>query len=595
MSDIIEKETKLIAVYARVSTSAQEEQETIEAQLLQVRQFADKHAYTIVNEYLDNGWSGDSIIRPALDQLRIDAKKKIWEGVLIYDPDRLARRYSYQELVMDELREAGIEVIFVTTSAPKNEEDKILYGVKGLFAQYERAKIAERFRIGKINRVNLGHVLTTEAPFGYTYIPNMGKRGTSEYVFGYYKINRNEAKVVGMIFKWVANDGLTLRAVVRKLQEQSIPPRRSKRGVWNTSTLSTLLRNQTYIGKAHWGSSYAVVPAKPLKDEKYRKIKKSSKRMKPESEWLSIPVKAIVKQDLFDRAGQRLRENFAMMGRNKKNDYLLAGKIWCACGRRRAGEGPQHGKHLYYRCTDRVYSFPLPRTCNEGGINARIADEAVWQKLKQIMSTPALMLSQVERWMGNHKSNESKRVVMDIENAEKQIAKLNGQMDKYAKAYSADVFTLKQLKGYLAPLKEKMAVLEKSLAQAYSEQLPKLEMATPTIEEIELFAKDATKALDGLRFSSKKAIIGKTIDKIISTQRDLQFYGFINLQQIHVEFITESRYCRFAQRGEVHPVQSADAQSGGYQQLSFLYHRTQRGDCGSVRFSPVAISRAFSK
>ncbi len=108
---------KLIAIYARVSTSPDEG--TIETQLVAVREFAVKNGYTIVQEYIDNGWSGDTLVRPQLDQLRQDVKKKIWEAVLIYDPDRLARRYSYQELVMDELREAGVEVLFVTIPSEK--------------------------------------------------------------------------------------------------------------------------------------------------------------------------------------------------------------------------------------------------------------------------------------------------------------------------------------------------------------------------------------------------------------------------------------------------------------------------------------------
>src|SRR3989338_8368843 len=175
MMEETQKQNKLIAIYGRVSTSNQENEGTIETQLSAVKDFSQKNGYTIVQEYLDNGWSGDSIVRPALDQLRMYAKKKIWEAILIYDPDRLARRYSYQELIMDELREAGIEIIFVTISAPKNSEDKILHGVRGLFAEYERAKISERFRLGKVRKVREGHILTTEAPYGYTYIRNNKK------------------------------------------------------------------------------------------------------------------------------------------------------------------------------------------------------------------------------------------------------------------------------------------------------------------------------------------------------------------------------------------------------------------------------------
>ena len=145
-----QKLNKPIAVYARVSSSNQENEGTIETQLSAIHDYAEKNDYSIIQKYLDNGWSGDNIIRPELDRLRVDAKKRIWNTVLIYDPDRLARRYSYQELILDELREGGITVLFVTTPPPTNSIEKILYGVQGLFAEYERAKIAERFRLGKI-------------------------------------------------------------------------------------------------------------------------------------------------------------------------------------------------------------------------------------------------------------------------------------------------------------------------------------------------------------------------------------------------------------------------------------------------------------
>ena len=77
----------LISTYARVSTARQEEARTIEVQLGTLRDFARERGYTIVKEYIDDGWSGDILARPSLDQLREDAKKKMWQAVLIYDPD----------------------------------------------------------------------------------------------------------------------------------------------------------------------------------------------------------------------------------------------------------------------------------------------------------------------------------------------------------------------------------------------------------------------------------------------------------------------------------------------------------------------------
>jgi len=274
MEKLDQKEKKFVATYSRVSTSAQEVQETIENQTMALKEYAGENNLEVVQEYKDEGWSGDILARPKLDQLRQDAKKDIWDAVLIYDPDRLARRYSYQELVMDELKEAGIEVIFVTISTPKNSEEKILYGVRGLFAEYERAKIAERFRLGKVSRVKNGHILLTEGPFGYNYILNKGKKGNPDYVPGHLEVNKREAKIVKDIFTWVADEGLTVRGIVRRLRELGIQPRKSKRGVWNTSTLCTLLRKETYIGTAYWNVSYVGSPMPSvilsLKDGKYR-------------------------------------------------------------------------------------------------------------------------------------------------------------------------------------------------------------------------------------------------------------------------------------------------------------------------------------
>src|SRR3989344_5792784 len=313
MTESIAQSNKLVAVYGRVSTSNQENEGTIETQLSAVRDYANKNGYTIIQEYLDNGWSGDSIVRPALDQLRMDSKNKIWDAVLMYDPDRLARRYSYQELVMDDLKEAGIEVMFVTVSAPKNPEDKILHGVRGLFAEYERAKIAERFRLGKLRKVKDGHILTTEALYGYSYVRN----NKETKLHGYYVINEEEAKIVRMIFSWIANQHMAIREVVRQLQQRGIAPRKSKRGVWNTSSLHNMLRNKTYIGEGHWGASYSVVPENPIKIEKYKKLRKSSRRMRPEEEWIAskIPVPAIMDGDLFDRTRAQLKKNSVFSAR----------------------------------------------------------------------------------------------------------------------------------------------------------------------------------------------------------------------------------------------------------------------------------------
>jgi site-specific DNA recombinase len=537
---------KLICTYARVSTVQQEEEGTIETQLAVLRDFARDNNYTILKEYVDDGWSGDILARPALDELRQAAKTKAWQAVLIYDPDRLARRYSYQELVMDELREAGLEVMFVTIDAPKNSEEKILHGVRGLFAEYERAKIAERFRLGKVRKVKEGHILVSEAPYGYNYIAKHEGR------HGYYEVNPDEARVLTMIFEWVGKEGHTLRKVVRKLQEFGITPRKSKRGVWMTSTLSKLLRNTAYIGEAHWGSSYAVIPENPINKDKYRKIKKSSRRKKPEEEWFTIKVPAIIDKELFERTRVQLDANFALSHRNKKNEYLLAGRIRCVCGRGRSGEGPQQGKHLYYRCTDRVLSFPLASTCKEKGINARIADGLVWEKIANLMSSEELLYEQASRWMSARRE-KCQSYVGDAAIIEKELATLKTQEDRYNRAYGAGLFTVEQLKEYTAPLKQKIASLDGQIVEMRTETTALQVSEVPSADEIKSFSEAARKGLCDLSFQARRAIVLSTIDKVVGSQQELRVYGYVSIKN-HVEVCPNHRHGVGATRHPEEPI-----------------------------------------
>ncbi len=435
---------------------------------------------------------------------------------------------------MDELREAGVELIFVTMPAPKNSEEKILYGVRGLFAEYERAKIAERFRLGKLRKVKEGHILVSEPLYGYRYIPKEDRK------HGYYEINQEEARVVKLIFEWIADEGYTLRKVVRKLQELGIRPRKSKRGVWTTSTLSKLLRSKAYIGEAHWGSSYAVVPENPIKRDKYRKMKKSSRRIRPEEEWLTIPVPAIIERELFQRARAQLEANLALSQRNKKNEYLLAGKIRCVCGRSRSGEGVLRGKHLYYRCADRVRSFPLPPTCKERGINARIADRLVWEKITNLMSCEELLSQQVNRWFGARQA-KTEFFAGDKAVMEKEVAVLKEQEERYNKAYGAALFTVEQLREYTTPLREKITSLKGQIAGAEQETNTSNVTEMPSADELKKVSDAARKALRNLSFQARRGILLNTVERIVGTPQKLEVYGYIPITN-HVDVCSNHRH-----------------------------------------------------
>jgi site-specific DNA recombinase len=540
MNQMIEKvsDIKFVSLYQRVSTSNQEDANTVQNQGMVLDEYVKSNGLVVVEKYIDEGWSGDTLARPALDRMRQDARDKKWGAVIIYDPDRLARRYSYQELIVDELRDLGIEVIFTTIPAPKNSEDKILYGVRGLFAEYERTKIAERFRLGKLRTVKEGHVIGSEAPYGYRYIRKNKENGI---MHGRYEILDDEARVVRMIYSWIANDDLTIRGVVRKLQELNIKPRKSKRGVWATSTLNHLLANSTYKGEAQWGKSYATVPVRPLKEEKYKKCKKSSRKLKPVEEWISIKVPPIIDGELFYKARARLQLNIVHSKRKKKYDYLLTGKIWCVCGKRRCGNGPHDGKNLYYNCSDKARSFPFVPSCKEKSINARISDQLVWENISNLMKSPVLMQSQIKQLLGETQ-NVTNLSLFSLNDIKKEIDKLSVKRERYNKAYADGLFTLEKLREYTGTIVEKIKSLENESTQVKNDQ-QEMQSTCPSQYELEEYTKTATKKLKDLSFEAKRAIVMSVVKKVVATQEKLQIHGFIPINT-NVTFCPINRHGR---------------------------------------------------
>jgi len=535
MDQYPEKTIKLIAIYARVSTARQEEEQTIDNQIHELEDFAKKNAWIIVKRYVDDGWSGDILARPQLDLLRQDAGEKLWDAVLIYDPDRLARRYSYQELVTDELREAGAEVAFVTTPAPKNGEEKILHGVKGLFAEYERVKIAERFRIGKMRKVREGHILTSEGPYGLTYVPMKDRE------HGHYVVNHEEARVVQLIYRWVDEEGTTVRGVVKRLQEMRIKPRRSKRGVWSPSTVSHMLHNTTYIGEAYYGRSYAVVPERPRKIERYRKLRKTSRRINPSEHWIKIAVPSILDRTLFSRVQERLKSNFDLASRHTKNNYLLGGILWCGCGNRRTGSGAKQGRNLYYGCIGRVRNFPFPSTCEERAVNARIADDLAWQKISQLMSSPELLRSQIQQWLAG-RQDKAERADVDVDTIEKEIARAQNEEDRYNKAYGAGLLSLDQLRDYTLAVREKIVSLKAQIAQASEAVATASAINLPSEEQIERFAAKATATLKNLNFGAKRAIVRSVVERCVISSDELRIHGYLPVENSNVELCSNHRH-----------------------------------------------------
>src|SRR6266571_100579 len=189
---------RVAAIYARVSSERQREQATIESQLAALRELAAERGLIVADElvFADEGFSGASLARPALERLRDRAAEGCFEVLLCHAPDRLARRYAYQVLLLEELARGGIEVVFAREPERSGSpEDELLRQFQGMIAEYERAQIAERCRRGKLHRARAGAVsVLSGAPYGYRYVRR------TEHADAFYEINELEARIVREIF-----------------------------------------------------------------------------------------------------------------------------------------------------------------------------------------------------------------------------------------------------------------------------------------------------------------------------------------------------------------------------------------------------------
>jgi site-specific DNA recombinase len=142
-----------VAIYARVSSERQAQKDTIASQVQALRARVSGEGLTLDEElcFLDDGYSGSTLVRPALERLRDQAAAGAIDRLYVHSPDRLARRYAYQALLVDELQHCGVELVFVNRPLGTGPEDDLLLQVQGIVAEYERAKILERSRRGKLH------------------------------------------------------------------------------------------------------------------------------------------------------------------------------------------------------------------------------------------------------------------------------------------------------------------------------------------------------------------------------------------------------------------------------------------------------------
>ena len=244
--------TRTVAIYARVSSDQQAQEQTVASQVAALKERIASEQLEVDESlcFIDEGYSGATLVRPALERLRDQAAGAAFDRLYVHSPDRLARHYAYQVLLVDELKRCGVELVFLNRAIGTSPEDDLLLQVQGMVAEYERAKILERSRRGKRHAARRGCVsVLCGAPYGYRYIAKREGGGEARY-----EIVFEEARVVRRIFEWVGRDGCSIGEVCRRLKRENVATRSGKSS-WDRTTVWGILRNSAYQGRAIFGKT----------------------------------------------------------------------------------------------------------------------------------------------------------------------------------------------------------------------------------------------------------------------------------------------------------------------------------------------------
>ena len=508
---------RVAAIYARVSSERQREEGTIQSQLAGLRELAAERGLLVADDLIfeDEGFSGATLVRPALERLRDRAAEGAFEVLLCHAPDRLARRYAYQVVLLEELARAGVEVVFARGGEHSGSpEDELLRQFQGMIAEYERAQIRERTRRGKLHRARTGHqAVMSGAPYGYRFVKK------TEITDGYWEIVEGEAEVVREVFRRYVEDDRSIAELARWLTAQGLPTRKGKQ-VWDRSTVWGMLRNPAYRGQAAYGKTKVTDRhGKPTRTTRARGERRGRRQVRvdePLEQWLLIPVPPLVTDETFALAQERLQRNAQFAKRNTRRPGPLQGLVVCReCGYScyRTSTRTSKQKIVYYRCIGQDnWRHVGGRVCHSRPIRADELEPLVWDEVRRLLEEPALVRAEIDRRLQALRSEHP--AARRREALERDLTHSGAAVQRLIEAYQEQLISLDELRARMPSLRKRQSTLQAQL-DALEGELHDAETYLKLAETVEGFLGRLADGLDQLDITGQQRILRLVIREVL--------------------------------------------------------------------------------
>jgi len=510
-----------VALYARVSSEQQARGNTVASQLVALREQINAAGLTVEpdDEFVDEGYSGTTLLRPALERLRDVVAAGVVDQVHVLAPDRLARRYAYQVLLVEEFRRSGADVVFANRPIGSSAEDDLLLQVQGMIAEYERAKILERSRRGRRHAARSGLVSALgKVPYGYRYIAKDAGGGLARV-----EVVPDEARWVRLMFAWVGLDRLSLREVVRRLYEAGVPTSTGK-ARWDGTTIALMLRNTAYIGRAVFGRSRFVAAAprlRPLRGHPHPSRQPNSRVRVPRDEWIEIPMPALVDPAVFEAAQTQLDENRRRRRElRRRPGWLLQGLVVCRrCGYGFYGKmargmvgGRQAADYGYYRCpgTD-AHRFGGQAACDNKSVRSDRLEAAVWDEVRTVLEDPERVAAEHRRRLSAARDGSGN--ADDAASLDGRISALRRGIGRLIDGYAEGLIDRGEFEPRVEGMRRRLGHLEEERQRLAADAEAERSL-TLLVGRLEDFASKVHAGLDGLDWNGTREIVRAMVRRI---------------------------------------------------------------------------------
>lgn len=395
--------SKRAALYYRYSSDGQNEA-TISAQRRICKAFTDTEGYTPVKEYIDEAETATtSDNRTDFLQMLSDAKKGLFDYIIVWQFSRFARNKEESVIYKAMLRKVGVRVISATEKTDDTPSGKLLEGMLEVLNQYYSDNLSVEVKKGKKENLLTGKHAGGETPYGIY----------KEEDTTVYRINEAQAKTIRLIFDLYLQ-GYGYRRIAAILEEKGHKPPKSEK--WNGGYIGKLLSNEAYIGVY----TYTLGAGTP--EEESFKLDNVYPAIIDDATWAAAQKMRITKKPK----------------RSKRNRlYLLTGKTTCgSCHKNYVGHSSngKKYKYYYYRCNGRSMQARNETSCKAKDIPAEKLENWVLESISHyILSDNAIktILESVAQKVKN-KSNTSQREIKRLEKAaEKLDARIENMLDLY--------------------------------------------------------------------------------------------------------------------------------------------------------------------